>query len=70
VLGSTSLIADPTGLRCVILLRRQRAERHETANEQVNESNTAPDYPFLLLPPPCLSKCRDWEMFTMNAEHC
>jgi hypothetical protein len=33
----------------VLLLRRQRTERHETASEQKNIH--APDHPSLLLPP-------------------
>jgi hypothetical protein len=33
VLGPTSLVADPSCPRYIHLLRRQRAERHETANE-------------------------------------
>ena len=30
----------------------QRAERHETANEQENKNNPPPDHPFPPLPPP------------------
>jgi hypothetical protein len=32
----------------VILLRRQRAKRHETANEQESENNAAVDHRFFL----------------------
>jgi len=52
VFGPTTLVADPTDTRCVLLLRRQRAERHETANEQENKNNPPPDHPFPPLPPP------------------
>src|SRR6267378_4274535 len=52
VLGSTTLITDPTGPRCVPLLRRHGSERHKAANEQENKNHPAPDHPILLLPPP------------------
>jgi hypothetical protein len=51
VFGPTSLVADPSCPRSVLLLRRQRAERHETANEQENENNPTPNHAYLLLVP-------------------
>jgi hypothetical protein len=50
VFGPTTLVADPTGPRCLLLRRRQRAECHETANQQENKNNPVPFHraPFCL----------------------
>ncbi len=44
VFGPTSLVADPTSSRRVLLLGWRRAERCETANKQENKSNPAPGH--------------------------
>ena len=50
VLGRTTLITDPTGPRCVLLLRPDGTERRETANKQQKKNNSAPDHLFFLQP--------------------
>jgi hypothetical protein len=52
VLGSTTLITDPTCPRGVLRMRPQRGECHEPASKQENKNNPASDHSFLLLPPP------------------
>jgi hypothetical protein len=39
VLGGARFIADPTGARCALLLRRQRAERRKTATQQEGKND-------------------------------
>src|SRR5207249_1772519 len=70
VFGPTTLVADPAGPRCVLLLRRKRAEGHQTANEQENKNNPAPGHAFLLLPRHACQKSRDLETSTTNADNC
>jgi hypothetical protein len=49
VLGRTTLITDPTGPRCVLLLRPNGTERRETTNKQQKKNNSAPDHLFFFL---------------------
>jgi hypothetical protein len=55
VFGRTSLVADPTGARSVLLLGRDGAERREAANKREKESNPPPVH---LFPPARATRLR------------
>jgi hypothetical protein len=62
VLGSATLITDPTGAGCNPLLSWHWTEHDETANEQQNKNSPALDHPLLLPAPlhlPSLRKAYD-----------
>jgi hypothetical protein len=57
MLGSATLIADPTGTRCGLLLRPYRCERDDT-NEQAHKSKPTPAHSFSSLRPTDRSQLR------------